>query len=144
MNNSCNPATTEILNRLTRIYQRISCARRVDKNSQMCQFWSDPTVEILIGSDELVTIETEFGIEFDSDSAMELYNMDLGEAADYIGKMIRKQNAESFNSEKFINSIDPEKAKKVLLQLWREHYEVRPAIIQEIEAETYRERGIII
>ena len=136
--------TTEILNRLTLIYQRLSRARRVDKNSQMCEFWSDPTVEILVGSYELVTIETEFGIEFGSDSALNLYNMDLGEAADYIGKMIERRNAESNNPEEFINSMDPEKAKWVLLQLWRDHYEVRSAIIQKIEIDAFRESGTII
>lgn len=137
-------STTEIFNLLTLIYKRLSRARRVDKNSQMCEFWSDPTIEILIGSHELDIIETEFGIEFDSDSALKLYDMNLGEAADYIGKMIKNQNAESHNSEEFIDSIDPEKAKKVLLQLWRDHYEVRSIIIQEIDMETYRESGTII
>lgn len=118
----------DILTRLTRIYQKFSRARRIDGNSQMCQFWRDPTVEILVGSDELDTIETEFGIEFNDDTAMTLYDMTLAEAAVFIGTMVNEQNAGAHDPDKFVTSMTPAFAKKVLLGLWKEREDLRPAI----------------
>jgi hypothetical protein len=103
----------------------------------MCNFWEDPTVEILVGSNELTTIEIEFGIEFDDDSAMELYDMELGEAAVYIEKMIEEQNARTHNPEHFFGQMTPKMAKRILLELWRDNAEVRPAIIQVVERLAY-------
>jgi hypothetical protein len=118
----------DILTHLTRIYRKFSRARRIDGNSQMCQFWIDPTVEILVGSDELDTIESEFGIEFDDDTAMTLYDMTLGEAAVFIGTMVSDQNAGKHDPDKFATSMTPAFAKKVLLTLWKEREDLRPAI----------------
>ena len=65
--------------------------RRVTPDSQMCGFWEDPTVEILVGSGELNALETEFGIQFDDDEALDLYDMTLKEAAARIKSMIEEQ-----------------------------------------------------
>jgi hypothetical protein len=118
----------DILTRLTRIYRKFSRARRIDGNSHMCQFWIDPTVEILVGSDELDTIESEFGIEFDDETAMRLYDMILVEAAVFIGNMVSEQNAGAHDPDKFVTSMAPKFAKKVLLAFWREREDLRPAI----------------
>lgn len=40
------------LSKLSKIYRELSESRRVDSDSQMCNLWEDPTVEILVGSDE--------------------------------------------------------------------------------------------
>ena len=64
----------------------------------MCCYWQDPTVEILVDSDELDAIEIEFGIEFDDDSAMELYDSTLGEASAIIMDMVTIQNKGKHNS----------------------------------------------
>lgn len=69
--------------KLTRIYREFSKSRRVDLNSQMCNLWEDPTVEILVGSNELNALEDEFGIEIDEETALDLYDMQLVVADDY-------------------------------------------------------------
>ena len=120
---------SDILTRLTRIYRKFSRARWIDGKSQMCQLWADPTVEILVGSDELDTIETEFGIVFDDEAALHLYEMTLAEAAVFIGKMVREQNADAHDPDKFVTSMAPSFAKKTLLALWKEREDLRPAIM---------------
>jgi hypothetical protein len=126
----------DLLMRLTRIYRKISCARRISPDSQMCQLWVDPTVEILVGSDELDTLEYEFGIAFNGDTAMELYNMTLAEASVFIGQMVKEQNAGDHDPDKFISTMSPAFAKRVLLTLWKDREELRAAIklaVAEIE-----------
>jgi hypothetical protein len=63
------------LSKLSKIYCELSKSRRVDSDSQMCNLWEDPTVEILVGSDELNVLEDEFGIEIDEETALDLYNL---------------------------------------------------------------------
>jgi hypothetical protein len=129
MKNSNPPDTAgDILMRLSRIYRKFSHTRRIDFNSQMCQLWADPTVEIIVGSDELDTIELEFGIKFDDHSALELYNMRLAGAGGFIGKFIKEQWAEEHCPDKFVASMPPGFAKRVLLALWKQREDLRPAI----------------
>jgi len=47
----------DVLPRVMRIYSEFSGTRRVTAESQMCEFWEDPTVEILVDSDELNALE---------------------------------------------------------------------------------------
>jgi hypothetical protein len=129
MNNLPERSDERILSRLSEIYRKFSRSRRIDNDSRMCLFWVDPTVEILIGSDELTTIETEFGIVFDEDSAMELYDMTLEEAAHLIAGMIADQNGGRYDPCKFITSIVPDRAKDILLHLWKNREDLRPAIM---------------
>ena len=49
--------------------RELSQSCRVDSDSQMCNLWEDPTVKILVGSDELNVLEDEFGIEIDEETA---------------------------------------------------------------------------
>jgi hypothetical protein len=109
-----------ILDRLMKIYREFSRVRRVIPISQMCQFWEDPTVEILVGSDELDALETEFGIEFDDDTAMEMYDMNLEEASKFIMTIIQRQKKEKHDSEDIIDKMPPEKAKRILREIWKE------------------------
>jgi hypothetical protein len=94
----------------------------------MCQFWADPTVEILVGSDELDSLESEFGIEFNDDTAMELYDMTLAEASILIGNMVKEQNAGSHDPDLFVTTMSPAFAKQILLALWKDREVFRPAI----------------
>jgi|GEM_PF-2133949 len=129
MNNLPEQSDHRILLRLSEIYRKFSRTRRTDNESQMCRFWVDPTVGILIGSDELTTIETEFGIVFDEDTAMELYDMTLGEAAHLIAEMIAEQNGGRYDPDEHITSITPDRAKDILLHLWKNCENLRPAIM---------------
>jgi hypothetical protein len=122
-------ATQNTLSRLTRIYQEQSGARRVGPDSQMCLFWHDPTVEILVGSDELDALETEFGIEFDDDNALDLYDMTLSEAAKLIERMVREQGADEHDSTVFIDKLTGKKAKQILHVMWQDRTQARTFII---------------
>jgi hypothetical protein len=132
-------AKDNILPKLMRIYREYSRVRRVTPDSQMCEFWEDPTVEILVGSDELNALETEFGIEFDDDKAMELYDMTLAEAADCIKSMIEEQDESSYNSEQCIDEISPEKAKRILREIWRDSSKGRAHILAALEKIDYED-----
>ena len=125
--------TDEVLSRLMRIFREYSKVRRVYPYSQMCEFWEDPTVEILIGSDELNALELEFGIEFDDEAAMEIYDMILEEAAKYISKMVKEQNHEKHNSETVIDDLVPEKAKRILHEIWKDSFKGRNYITAAID-----------
>ena len=133
----------DIFTRLIKIYKEFSVARRIDSDSQMCEFWEDPTVEILIDSDELNALEIEFGIEFNDDTAMELYDMTLKDAAIFIENMIQEKNNNGnvHNSEIYVDEVTPEKAKRILLELWQNNYKVRKDIIAAIEKIDYENKS---
>jgi hypothetical protein len=90
--------------RLLRIYRELSGERRVDLKSQMCRMWKDPTIEIVFGSDELAVLENEFGIKFDDDSAQDLYETNLGEAAEHLKTMILAQRTTPHDPDELINT----------------------------------------
>jgi hypothetical protein len=58
----------------------------------MCLFWSikNPP-DILEGTKQLEAIEAEFEIEITEDEAVEMYDMNLQEASEYIQKLIMVQ-----------------------------------------------------
>jgi hypothetical protein len=122
-----------ILSRLLKMYREFSTSRRVDSNSQMCNFWVDPTVEILVGSDELNALQDEFGIEIGSDTALDLYNMELKDAAISIEKMIREQSCTTYSSDAFLTHITPENAKRILVEIWKDSFKARSYITAAIE-----------
>jgi hypothetical protein len=121
------------LSKLTEIYREFSKSRRVDLNSQMCNLWEDPTVEILVGSNELNALEDEFGIEIDEETALDLYNMNLQEAADLIDKIIKKQDNASYCSDEIIMTLTAEKAKRILFEMWKDSFKARSYITAAIE-----------
>ena len=116
-----------------RVFREYSRVRRVSTDSQMCEFWEDPTIEILVGSDELNSLEIEFGVEFDDDSAMEIYDMTLEEASKYISKLANEQNPKNHNSETFIDEMVPEKAKRILQEIWKDSFKGRNYITDAID-----------
>jgi len=84
-----------VLKVLLRIYQKHR--RNHPENGdyrQMCCMWSthDPPDEIE-GTPPFDDIEAAFGISIDEDAAMELYDMDLDEAARKIVEMRKKQGS---------------------------------------------------
>lgn len=121
------------LSKLTEIYREFSKSRRVDLNSQMCNLWEDPTVEILVGSNELNALEDEFGIEIDEETALDLYDMNLQEAADLINKIIKKQDNTSYCSDEIIMTLTAEKAKRILFEMWKDSFKARSYITAAIE-----------
>jgi hypothetical protein len=121
------------LSRLSKIYRELSESSCFDSDSQMCNLWEDPTVEILVGSDELNVLEDEFGIEIDEETALDLYNMNLQEAADCIDNMIREQGNNSYCSDKIIMNLTGEKSKRILLEIWKDSFKARSYITAAIE-----------
>jgi hypothetical protein len=55
--------------------------------------------------------------------------MTLAEAAVFIGTMVSEQNAGAHDPYRFVTSMTPAFAKKVLLTLWKEREDLRPAIM---------------
>lgn len=54
-------------------------------NSQMCLFWStDDPPDVLQCTEALEAILDEFDIDLSEDEAVELYDMELQEASDYL------------------------------------------------------------
>ncbi|MFA5204571.1 MAG: hypothetical protein WC708_09240 [Lentisphaeria bacterium] len=130
--------------RLLRIYREFSGERRVDLKSQMCRMWKDPTIEIVLGSDELAVLENEFGIKFDDDSAQDLYEANLGEAAERLNAMILAQRKTPYDPDELINALTAKTAKQVLRHLWKNSIKGRPQIFAAIEhicGETQRGTG---
>lgn len=104
----------KILSRLMQVYNEFSQERHISPDSQMCCFWEDPTVEILVDSTELNALEIEFGIEFDDENALEIYDMSLKEAAVLIEEMILKQKNDKYNSMQIIDDMTPDYAKCII------------------------------
>ena len=79
---------------LHRIYQKHRRNYRENGDSkQMCCMWStDDPPDIIEGTPPFDDIEDAFGITVDDDAAMELYDMDLDEAAARILDMQRRQS----------------------------------------------------
>lgn len=122
-----------ILSRLVKIYREFSVTRRVDPDSQMCNLWADPTVEILVGSDELNSLQDEFGIKIDEDTAVDLYNLTLKEAAICIENLIKKQNCTMYSTDAFLENLTPEKSKRILIKIWKDSFAARSYITSAIE-----------
>ena len=54
-------------------------------SGQMCCMWSTSIPpDDIFNSDQILTIENKFDIELSEDDAMEIYDMDVSEAADKI------------------------------------------------------------
>ena len=62
-------------------------------SKQMCCMWStDDPPDIIERTEPICDIETAFGIEIDDDAALELYDMNLDEAARKIREMQWKKS----------------------------------------------------
>jgi len=85
-------------------------------------------------------LELEFDIEFDDDTAMELYDATLQEAAILIKKMIQEQSDGSHDSELIIDDLAPELANRVLREIWRDSFKARSYILAAIEKINHENR----
>lgn len=100
----------------------------------MCYFWENPTIEVFEGSEELIALETEFGIQINEDTALDLYNMNLKEAAKSIESMIQEQQPNNiYNPANSIEMLTPEMAKRILCEIWRGSFKGRSYITSAIE-----------
>lgn len=80
--------TKEANDALWNIFKKV----KSDENSQMCFLWSikNPP-DVLEGTNQLEAIESEFDIEITEEEAVEIYDMNLREASQYIHKLISSQ-----------------------------------------------------
>lgn len=78
---------------LQRIYQKHRRKHRENSDSkQMCCMWStDDPPDSIEGTAPFDDIEEAFGIAVDDDAAMDIYDMNLGEAARKIMEMRTEQ-----------------------------------------------------
>jgi hypothetical protein len=130
----------DILTRLTKLFREYSRSRRVDPDSQMYEFWQDPTIEILVGSDELNALEIEFDIEINRDDAIELYDMNLKEAAEFIETMIVEQNSTGHSSDSILDELTLDEARNILKEIWNERSSGKALILNTIERIEYKNR----
>jgi len=82
------------LRRLFRLLKKHSKGENIhlNKDSQMCCFWSiDNPPDVLEATDQLEEIQAEFDINVSEDEAVEMYDMTLQEASDYIQALIIRQ-----------------------------------------------------
>ena len=79
----------DALNKLLMLFEKYSPKSKPTADSQMCLLWSiiNPP-EVLEGTKQLNAIEAEFKIEISEDEAVEMYDMNLQEASEYIKKLI--------------------------------------------------------
>jgi len=86
----------DILDRLLLLFEKYSQSdgANPDGNSQMCLFWSTASPpDVLEGTKQLETIEAEFDVDIYESEAVEMYDMDLQEASEYIRMLLTSKLA---------------------------------------------------
>jgi len=82
----------QIILALIKIHKKYSDERRSNENSQMCTLWSisnpPDVLEWTLPFDEIVDV---FDYGFSEDEAVEFYDMDIREAADYIFNILQNE-----------------------------------------------------
>ncbi len=80
------------LNKLLLLFKKYSPKGKPSADSQMCLLWSikNPP-DVLEETKQLEAIEAEFEIEIAEDEAVEMYDMNLLEASEYIQQLIAAQ-----------------------------------------------------
>lgn len=80
---------SDVLNKLLMLFKKYSPKSKPGADDQMCLLWSieNPT-DVLEGNRQLEAIEAEFEIEITEEEAVEIYDMNLQEASEYIQKLI--------------------------------------------------------
>ncbi len=80
---------SETVNKLFKIYRKYSSNDTPSEESQVCMLWdrSEPP-DILKDTDQLATIENEFKVEISEDEAVELFDMNLSEASQFIKRLV--------------------------------------------------------
>ena len=74
------------------LFKKYSPKSKPSADAQMCLLWSIKyPPDVLEGTKQLEAIEAEFEIEIAEDEAVEMYDMNLQEASEYIQKSITAQ-----------------------------------------------------
>ena len=82
----------ETLNKLCLIFKIYAPGSKPNDESQMCLLWSTRNPpDVLEGTKQLEEIEEEFEISLTEDEAIEMYDMNLHEAALYIQHLLKHQ-----------------------------------------------------
>jgi hypothetical protein len=83
-----NIATRSAL-RLQHPLKQNSDTRKPNSETEMCLFWSiNNPPDILEGTKSIEAINREFGITINEDEAVEMYDMNLNDASEYIRNLI--------------------------------------------------------
>jgi len=88
----------DTLSRLILLFEKYSSDNvgKPNANTQMCLFWATTNPpDILEGTKQLEKIEAEFDIDIDESEAVEMYDMNLLEASEYIQILASSQFASS-------------------------------------------------
>ncbi len=73
---------------LIEIYKKYNPRSKPDGNSQMCSLWSTKNPpSVLECTDQIIDIEEMFDISLSEDEAIEIYDMTLLEAINYIKQL---------------------------------------------------------
>jgi len=81
----------EIIQILISVHKKYSNARVSNETSQMCTLWSTSNPpDILEGTAPLNEIEEAINYGFYEEDAIEIYDKEIGDAADYIVKLLEK------------------------------------------------------
>ena len=79
--------------RLAKLYQKRT-GLGVSPNSQMCLFWStDDPPDVLECTESLESILDEFDIDLSEDEAVDLYDMELQEASNYLQSKVAESES---------------------------------------------------
>ena len=80
------------LNKLLLLFEKYSPISKPSADSQMCLLWpiKNPP-DVLEGTKRLEAIEAEFEIKIAEEEAVEMYDMNLLEASEYIQQLINVQ-----------------------------------------------------
>lgn len=82
----------QIIQELIKIHKNFSDERKSNEYSQMCTLWSTSNPpDVLECTPPLDEIEKVFDFGFTEDEAVEFYDMDIIDAADYIFNILQKE-----------------------------------------------------
>jgi len=86
-------ANMDIYKTLVKIHKKYSTETNSNKNSQMCVMWStDDPPDILECTEPLEEINDQLNLEIDEDDAIEIYDMTIKEASEYISNLMSKDS----------------------------------------------------
>jgi hypothetical protein len=76
----------KILDKLFTIYKKHVLTRKPSENSQLCMLWHGAP-DVLETTEQLNDINDAFGIYIEENDAVEMFDMNLLEASDYLKKV---------------------------------------------------------
>ncbi len=83
----------EIFNKLCTIYKKYTYIKTPSEDSQICMLWDKTnSPDILEITEQHQEIEESFDLEIDEDSAVEMFDMNLREASEFLEKLINSND----------------------------------------------------